>query len=347
MKAAVLAFTRRGCALARQVAELLPEAELYTLPRFDEPGFLPLGAPPEAFYGELFSTHDALVFVGAAGIAVRSVAPHIRDKRTDPAVLCLDEGGRFVVPLLGGHIGGANALALRLSGALGAAAAITTATDVNRRFSVDRWAAEAGCAIADMGAAKAVSAAILERDIPFMTDLPVKGELPPGLVRGGEGALGVYIGWDIKTPFNLTLRLVPRCLRLGLGCRRGVDAAGLRTAVETVFEEHRVDPRAVRAAASIDLKRDEQGLADCCALMGWPLSFYSAERLRAVPGQFSASALVERVTGVDNVCERAAMLGAERLVVEKTALDGVTVAAAAEHWEVCFGETVCGGHRPG
>ena len=94
--------------------------------------------------------------------------------------------------------------------------------------------------------------------------------------------------------------------------------------------------RAVRCAASIDLKQDEQGMLDCCALMGWPLSFYTAEELRGVPGEFTPSAFVERVTGVDNVCERAALLGAERLIVRKTAVDGVTVAVAAEKAEVCF-----------
>lgn len=333
----MLAYTRRGCALARRVLEALPEAEGYTLERFAPPGFRPIEAPSEDFYGGLFREKDALIFVGAAGIALRSVAPFVRDKRTDPAVLCLDEGGQFVIPLLSGHIGGANALARELAEKLGALPVVTTATDVNGRFSVDQWASERGCAIGDMAAAKAVSAAVLERDVPFTTPLPVTGPLPPGLVPGGGGELGIYIGYDLASPFARTLRLIPRMLRLGLGCRRGTGAAALREAVEAVFREKGLDLRAVKRAASIDLKAGEPGLLEYCGQMGWTPRFYTAEQLRAVPGEFASSALVEHVTGVGNVCERAAMLGAARLVVPKTARNGVTVAVAAENWEVRFG----------
>ena len=87
-----------------------------------------------------FAAADALVFVGAAGIAVRAIAPHCQSKATDPAVVVLDECGRFAVPLLSGHLGGANDLACRLGAACGAVPVITTATDANGLFAVDEWA---------------------------------------------------------------------------------------------------------------------------------------------------------------------------------------------------------------
>ena len=332
MKLAAFAYTRRGCETARRVIAAFPGAA-YAPERFGQAGFAPI---TEGLYGELFQTMDALIFVGAAGIAVRSIAPYVRDKRTDPAVLCVDEAGRYVIPLLSGHIGGANALAETLAAALGATAVVTTATDVNGRFSVDKWAAENGYLIDDMAAAKAVSAAILEREIPLCCDLPIVGNDPPGVVPGNSGTLGIYIGWDETKPFETTLRLIPKVLRLGIGCRRGTDAAAIRTAVELVCAEHHIDIRAIKRAASIDLKSDEPGLLACCREMGWPLTFYSADELRAVPGAFSASAFVESVAGVGNVCERAAMLGAEKLIVRKAAVNGVTVAIAAEKAEVRF-----------
>ncbi len=339
MKLALFAYSRRGCALARRVMQLLgpSECRAFAPERLGEADFLPLGKPSEEFYGELFRWAETMVFVGSCGIAVREIAPHLRSKCTDPAVLCLDEGGHFVIPLLSGHIGGANDLAARLAPALGAAAVITTATDVRGRFSVDAWAARQGLVIDDMSLAKAVSAAILEGDVPFCSALPVIGDYPAGLTPGETGPLGVCVSWETKFPFERTLRLIPPALRLGLGCRRGVAAETVRRAVETVLEREGIDIRAVRCAASIDLKAEETGLLAFCEEMGWPLHFYTAAELAAAEGVFSPSDFVRSVTGVDNVCERAALLGAERLIVKKTALDGVTVAAAAEHWEVRFG----------
>ncbi len=339
MKTALFAYSRRGCALARRLLAAFPEweAEAYAPARFGEPGFREIPQPSKPFYGDLFGRMDALVFIGAAGIAVREIAPHVRSKKTDPAVLSLDERGQFVIPLLSGHIGGANALALRVAEALGAVAAVTTATDVNRRFSVDAWAAENGFLLSSMAAAKAVSATILEGDVPMLCTLPLASGLPSGVVPGESGEVGIYLGWEKQEPFRTTLRLVPRCLHLGLGCRRGAPAEAVAEAVDAVLREHSIDPLAVKCAASIDLKKDEEGLLAFCEGRGIPVSFYPAEALRAVPGDFTPSAFVASVTGVDNVCERAALLGAERLIVKKTAWNGVTVALAAEKTEVRFG----------
>lgn len=336
MKAALFAFSRRGCETARRVLAALPGADwqCFTLERFGGPGFRPL--TPEC-YGEAFRASDLMVFVGACGIAVRKIAPYVRDKRTDPAVVCVDEKGTFVISLLSGHIGGANGLTKTIAASLGAVPVITTATDVNGKFSVDTWAAENGCVIDDMGLAKAVSAAILEENVPFFSAFPISGQLPEGLTLGSTGKLGISVSVQKTPPFEKTLRLIPKILHLGLGCRRGTPKEAISQTVEQVFREHHLDFRAVREAASIDLKQEEPGLLAFCRDRGLPVKFYSAARLEAVPGEFTPSPFVQSVTGVDNVCERAALLGAERLLVKKTAGCGVTVAVAMEHWEVHFG----------
>lgn len=340
MKLAVFAFSRRGCETARRVLEAMEGdcvGRAYTMEKYAGEGFIPIAPPLGKFTGPVFAWADAMVFVGACGIAVRAIAPYVRDKRTDPAVLVVDELGTFVISLLSGHIGGANDLTGRLAHALGAAPVITTATDVNRKFSVDAWAARQGFAIGSMHAAKAVSAAILEGPVPLVSDLPVVTDLPSGVTAGDSGSVGICISWEKKRPFDETLLLVPPVLHLGIGCRRGIRAQTIREAVEAVLAEGHIHPKAVKCAASIDLKADEAGLLEYCGEMGWPLSFYSAEELGRVEGTFTPSEFVRSVAGVDNVCERAALLGAETLVVRKTARNGVTVAVAAEHLEVRFG----------
>lgn len=339
MKISLFAYSRQGCRTARKVMSCFPEADLraHTMERFAEEGFYPIRRPAEPFYGELFNLSDALIFIGSCGIAVREIAPHVRDKQTDPAVVCIDELGRFVIPLLSGHIGGANEMALKIAEHLGAVPVITTATDINNRFSVDAWAARNGLAIDNIHIAKRVSAAILERDIPLCCDFPVVTSLPNGVFAGDSGELGICISYRKISPFELTLRLIPKILHIGIGCRRGTSDSAINDAVEAVFERHELDIRAVRCAASIDLKANEEGLLKYCEDNSLTPVFYSAEELRGVPGEFTASGFVQSVTGVDNVCERAALIGADELVVKKTALNGVTVAVAAEKTEVRFG----------
>ena len=146
MRVSVFAFSRQGCRTARRVMEFFGSNSVsaYTMERFGEDGFVAIGSPSRAFYGDIFNRSDAIVFVGSAGIAVRKIAPYVRDKTTDPAVVSIDELGKFVIPLLSGHIGGANDLALKIADELGATPVITTATDINHKFSVDTWAARNG-----------------------------------------------------------------------------------------------------------------------------------------------------------------------------------------------------------
>jgi len=338
MKVAIFAYSRQGCKTARRVMEHFAghEVQLYTMARFEEDGFLPICRPSKPFYGPIFNDADAMVFVGSVGIAVREIAPHVRDKSTDPAVVSIDELATFSVPLLSGHIGGANDLALALAQALGATPVITTATDINKKFSVDAWAARKGYVIASLSRAKAVSAAILEHDVPLSGDFPIVTALPNGVIAAEHGDVGIRISVYKDEPFERTLRLIPPALHLGIGCRRETPAQAIREAVDAVLKEHNIDARALKCAASIDLKANEKGLLEFCREQGLPIQFYSAAELKAVPGRFTPSEFVQSITGVDNVCERSAMIGAEELIVNKTARNGVTVALAAEHLEVRF-----------
>ena len=335
----VFAYSRQGCRTAKKIEDLLKaqQATCYTMEKFLKPGFSPIEKPSRDFYGRCFSDSDALIFVGSCGIAVRMIAPFVKDKKTDPAVLCVDELGKFVIPLLSGHIGGANALTEKLAEGLGAVPVVTTATDINGKFSVDAWAARNGFSISSMKTAKAVSARILERPVPLYSRFPVAGVLPAGTEEGDRGDLGILLSYRLESPFDETLRLTPKVLHLGLGCRRDTPQENIEAAVTQVFSENHLDFGAVKCAASIDLKKDEQGLLAFCEAHKVLISFYTAQELQAVPGSFTPSQFVSSITGVDNVCERSAMVGADNIIVRKTACNGVTVAVAEEYKEVSFG----------
>lgn len=335
MRLAVFAFTRRGCALAQRAKEVLnaEETRLVTMEKFGVSGFEAYQPPLNKCMEPYFHWADAILFIGSTGMAVRAIAPWVKDKKTDPAVLVMDEGGTFVISLLSGHIGGANAMARRLAEAMGAQPVITTATDVEGKFSVDTWATERGCHISDMTLCKEISAAILERDVPICGEHLRFSQLPTGLVEKEEGKFGIYVGIHNRNPFEKTLILTPRVLTLGLGCRRGAPKEAVDEAVRAVFRENDLRTEAIARAASIDLKANEQGLLEYCTELGIPVKFFTAEELKSVPGDFTPSPFVQSVTGVDNVCERSAVLAGGNLIVHKTAHNGVTVAVAEQRGE--------------
>ncbi len=338
MKTALICFSDRGAALAIRLCGLLglPLSDVHSTAKFaSKYGFISHDNVASDM-GTLFRSHEALIFLCACGIAVRDIAPHLESKAVDPAVLVIDEQARFVISLLSGHIGGANALARSVAAALGAAAVVTTATDGAGRFSCDEWAVKHQCAISSLEKAKAVSAAILTRDLPISSEYPLPATLPAGLTESGTGEIGIYIGIRKTEPYAVTLRLIPRVVTLGIGCRRGIPADAVEKAVRGTLEDAGIDFRAVCAVASIDVKKDEEGLLAFARKQALPISFYSAEALNQVPGRFEESEFVLGTVGCGNVCERAAAMGGGKVIIHKTAANGVTVAAAASKWEAVF-----------
>lgn len=292
--------------------------------------------------GKMFAEKRAMIFVSATGIAVRAIAPWIRDKMTDPPVVTVDEGAQFVIPLLSGHVGGANELARHIADWLEAVPVITTATDVNGKFAVDLFASAYHMTIIDRKEAKNISAAVLEgKQIGVFSDLPIK-KLPDGFVmdRWCEENICITVK-DPSFPEKKAsyLRLVPRAVVLGVGCRRGTDPEFMKEKVFALLKEHGIDPAAVKAIASVDVKQNEPAVLGLkqvfdgeCLHQPCEQRFYTPEQLNQVPGDFKESAFVKKQIGVGNVCERSACAAGGKLLVEKQAGDGITLAAALE-WQ--------------
>ncbi len=306
MKAAVAAFTKAGAALAQRLAKSLG-GEAFAPPKHLLEGMTPLAEPIADWAAKRFAESEALVFVSACGIAVRAIAKCVANKLTDPAVVVVDEKGRFAIPILSGHYGGANELAALIAEATGGTAAITTATDVNGLPAVDVWAREHDVAIEDMRAIKSVSSAVLE----------------------GQ-RVGVAVTDErIEAPFPVTLFLRPRDLVLGVGCKRGVSLEELQAAVDEFLQTAGYSILSLCAVASIDIKRDEPALVAFSKRHLVDFCCYSAKELADTPGRFTASERVMRETGVENVCERAAVrYSGGVLLRSKTLFEGIALALA-------------------
>lgn len=365
MDAVIFTFTGNGARLGEKVADFFNTQEkndknsvlIYAMEKFcsvtAEHSILRPYEKPIADYVKEHFSKDALIFIGAAGIAVRMIAPFIKHKLTDPCVLVLDELGQFVIPVLSGHIGGGNDLALSISSFLGSTPVITTATDINRLFAVDSFAVKNNLVIDNLTLAKEISAALLEKKaVGICSEFAVTGrekaQIPSCLTWVSEEStcpLSYLIQISAKSTAALSevatdhiLHLIPKAIVLGIGCRRGIRCEQIEQLVFPTLEKYEIDTRAVFQAATIDLKADEPGLIEFCRKYHWDLVTYSASQLSRIQGNFTGSDFVKSITGVDNVCERAALAGAGTtdLWVPKHSFHGVTVAVAVRQPEITF-----------
>lgn len=292
------------------------------------------GALPERFLAG-----DAIVGVMAAGIMFRVLAPLLKSKQEDPAVIVIDEEGRFVVPLLGGHAAGANALAREMAAFLGGAAVLTTASDALGLIAPDEVAARLGAAVADPVALRRVTALLVDGRpvcIETASDPGIEGYgwvAPGGSLKGYAGRLLVTHAAPAAGTHDDTIptaRLIPREVAAGVGCHTGTDASSVVRAIKETCAGAGIDPRAVAVIASVNGKKSEPGLTKAADRLGVGLRFFAPEELAALgrPG----SDFVEKSVGTPAVSEPAALLAAgvgAELIAGKTAGKRITVALAA------------------
>ena len=249
---------------------------------------------------EIFGKFDGLIFICAAGIVVRMIAPHIVNKLSDPAVLVIDERGQNVISLLSGHVGRANELAVEIAKAIDANPVITTATDVAGKVSVDAIASKLGLVPDPKEAIKAINAAILRGEDVFVT------------------------AGDVR------LNLIPQNLIAGVGCRRGTSSLKIFEALQRACAMIHQPIERVKLLASADAKQEESGLLALAEVMGLEVKFFSALDLQKKIDEYklAESRFVKRTIGVGNVCEAAALccVDGARFALPKTTFKGVTVA---------------------
>ena len=207
----LLAFTEKGFTLAQSLGEALG-GQAFCSKHIE-------GFKLASWTKTAFTSGNDLIFVGAVGIAVRAIAPCLVSKATDPAVVAVDERGRFAVPLVSGHLGGANDLARNIAAACGATPVITTATDANGLWAVDEWARRQGLRVTDVHRIVNVSSKILAgKTVTLRTPWPIAGNLPRGLALTESEDADVLV--TLRQHTLPGLALVPLAAVLGVGCRR-------------------------------------------------------------------------------------------------------------------------------
>ena len=293
---------------------------------------------------QLFAEADAILFIAACGIAVRKIAPHLSSKVTDPAVLCMDTAAQFVIPLVSGHLGGANAWAKRLSDITEATAVITTATDIRGMFAADVAASAHGFVISDPSMIKEVSSAVLRKEPVGLFDELRSPMSLAFCAEAGEATVyesfeeddsgqkrpkvGIVLTADETRPsvFEKELRLFPKDLCVGIGCKKGKSEEKIASFVREVFADHSLSVSRIACIASARAKKDEAGLRDYAHHLKVPFLTFSSEELMKEEGTFTASSFVLDTVGADNVCERSvACVCHTPPFLKKTARDGITI----------------------
>ena len=337
----VVALTPRGGALARNLCQALPQAGCW-LPRA-----LAAGDPKvqtfdrvATVFQEAFQQGENLVCIMAAGIVVRGIAPHLTGKDKDPAVVVVDEAGRFAISLLSGHLGGANELARQVAQILKATPVITTASDVQGLPALDLAADRAGLAIEDLTAVSQVQMALLSGLKLRLVDpdgylADVAAAYPELFIRENHldtalagGWPGVYVGFRERAWPKHWLVLRPRNLVVGLGCHKGTPAAEILGFIKDTFKKERLSLASLKALATIEVKKAEPGLKEAAARLGVEFIWFTKEELQDVKVPNPSPQLV-RLVGVVSVSEAAALkAGGVELILTKRKGANATLAVA-------------------
>lgn len=349
---AVVAITKHGTDIARRLQSQLPDVHVYYPERFAYGDEVSRGITAYAgsvidYVPALFSGYSGLIGIFSIGAMIRLIAPLLKDKRTDPAVVVVDDRAKHVISVLSGHLGGANELTRQVAKALGARPVITTASDVGQTVSVDLLGRSFGWEIENSENVAEVSAAIVNEERVHIIQesgevdwWPYPKPLPNYLTT--FSSLEESLKYPCDASLVITHRLLakdeskcflsrgvlyrPKVVVLGVGCNRGTSAVEIESVISNTMDSARLSMKSIRNVATIDLKANEEGLLEVCAKHGWPLITYTAEELNSLITP-SPSETVFKYVGAYGVSEPAARLssGAAEWVVKKVRNGNVTV----------------------
>lgn len=292
-----------------------------------------LGVKVSSLMKDIYEESQAIVFISATGIAVRMISPYIKNKKVDPAVLVIDDQGRFIIPLLSGHLGGANELSKKITELFPKSTlVITTASDSRGFISPDLFVKDMGFYFYNEEKLTEFTSAMVEGEkIYLYSEVEINWDYPnfiriDSLENIKDSEKLIYISSKkISGKYNY-LQIIPKNLHLGIGCRRGVSSKLMRDFIEEVFKDNNLLPEAIETISSIDLKSDEEGILELAQEYKAKTIFYSQEDLKKVEDMFEISEFVRKTVGTGSVAEGSCYLTSKNIIVDKKNGPSMTLA---------------------
>lgn len=336
MKIAVLSVSNKGNKLAKSIESKLKDDPTVTDSRHFHKNI-------KNIIEDAFTNYDAIIAIMATGIVVRSIAPYVQSKTTDPAVLTIDDNGKFVISLLSGHLGGANRLTEKIAEMIKATPVITTSTDVNKRLGIDTLAKDLYLSVINPEAILPVNKAILEaEEIIFYINEDSDFSFLQDYLKRNTLEINVSIRFSKNVPVDEIhvkanddcLKLRKEIITLGIGCRKGKSKEDIENAISKAVDELNLTVNRIDRLASADIKKSEKGLLEFSESQNIPITFVETGDIKDFNfDNISTSEFVKSKFGIKGVCEPAALIAAgekSKLIYKKTAFNGVTVAIAVK-----------------
>lgn len=338
MKIACLSFTEKGKALGNRIVVYSKQDRKNYISLVHHYSNSQIQGGIKNLLGYDIKEYDGLVFISATGIAVRMMSPHIKDKTTDPAVVVVDDLGRFSISLLSGHIGRGNELAEWIADLIGAIPVITTASDNRGIESIDMFALRNDYHMEDMESIKTITSMMVnEKKIGFYSEkdrvihydnLLLKSSLE-NINNEVEGVLAITSRKDLGITIPYTI-LRPKNINIGLGCRKGVEASRIIGAIRRVLEINNLSEKSIKAIGTVEVKKGEVGIIEAAKYFSCPLKIFTVEEISKIEDIFEKSQFVKDTIGVYSVAEPCAYLLGGEMVSKQSKHNGITVSVTKE-----------------
>lgn len=340
MKIAIISVSQKGYDLSMKIKELLDNDS--TIIRCDI-----YHKDVKNNFNLLFYEYDSIIAIMASGILIRSISDLIESKTSDPAVLNIDDNGKFVISMLSGHLGGANKLTNKIADLIDAIPVITTSTDVNNKLGIDVLANDLYLDIDNTKEILHFNKSILEgRKVSFTINSDDNYDYLYEYLNSNtlEIDVSIYFSGRIKNGEieaecdNHKIILRPRNVVFGIGCRRGKSSQEINKAIDIVLKELNMDKSRINYFSSAEIKKDEEGILELSKDLNIPINFVDLDKLKLFKSKdVQESEFVMSKFGIPGVCEPSALITAgydSELIYKKTAFDGVTISVALENKKI-------------